>query len=403
MEVFLFCGLVVFLLVLLPAIWFVPKAAPPKTLQLPSEPAVVACAKGGYDALTIVPLGPGASRGAAAAFKGVSEDDCVTVRVSASGINYADICIRWGFYTSWNLFGGGRRPGREDVGDVPGFEFAGVVEAVGKSVTDLAVGDAVFGVTLFGGYSSRVLVPRHQLFLRPATISAAAAAALPSVALTAWFAVEQQASPIAKGRWVLVHSAAGGVGSMLVQMCKIKGWRVVAVVGSAHKVEACRALGADAVIDKSTEGLWASARAIAPGGFAAVFDANGVETFGQSYEHLAPCGKLIVYGFHTMLPKHGGWIGPRQWISLVVDYLRTPRFNPLSMVPANKSVLAFNLSFLFDSSDLLLGAMQTILGWIASGELAPPRVTEFSMSEVQAAHAALESGRTIGKLVILPP
>ena len=81
---------------------------------------------------------------------------------------------------------------------------------------------------------------------------------------------------------------------MLVQMCKIKGWRVCAVVGSAHKVDECVRLGADVVIDKSSEELWPSAEEAAPEGFAAVFDANGVATLQDSYNHLAPCGKLIV-------------------------------------------------------------------------------------------------------------
>jgi len=109
------------------------------------------------------------------------------------------------------------------------------------------------------GYSSRITLPRWQLFRRPTQLSAAQAAGLPCVAMTAWFAVQQQASPIAKGHWVLVHSAAGGVGSMLVQMAKINGWKVLGVVGQGHKVVAVEALGADAVVEKSgltSEQLW---------------------------------------------------------------------------------------------------------------------------------------------------
>jgi NADPH:quinone reductase-like Zn-dependent oxidoreductase len=370
-----------------------------------TSPSCVACGKGGYDALSGVALtGNSAPRGASAAFEGVSDDECITVRVAACGVNYADICIRWGLYTSWNLFGGGRRPGQGGKGDVPGFEFSGTVEAVGKAVKSVRVGDPVFGVSLFGSYTSRIVVPAHQVFKRPASLSASAAAALPCVAMTSWFAVQMQASPLATlGRWVLVHSAAGGVGSCLVQMCKIKGWKVVGVVGSAHKVAECQRLGADVVIDKSSEDLWQAAKRAAPRGFAAVFDANGVATLADSYAHLEPCGKLIVYGFHTMLPREGGVLGVLQWLRLVRDYLATPRFNPLSMVPANKSVLAFNLSFLFDQRELLAGAMEEILGWIERGQLASPTVTEYALDNVREAHAALEGGRTIGKLVLLPP
>ena len=77
---------------------------------------------------------------------------------------------------------------------------------------------------------------------------------------------------------------------MLVQLCKLQGWRVCAVVGASHKVSAARNLGADFVIDKSTSDLWQEASAFAPEGFAAIFDANGVATISQSWSHLAPCG-----------------------------------------------------------------------------------------------------------------
>ena len=88
-------------------------------------------------------------------------------------------------------------------------------------------------------------------------------------------------------------------------------------------------------------------------------------------------------------PRRTGW-----W--------NTPRFDPLQMVPANKSVLAFNLSFLFNRRDILDMAMDQLLGWVASGELAMPRVTEFALVDVRRAHAALESGSTVGKLVLVP-
>eukprot|EP01047_Picozoa_sp_COSAG01_P061941 COSAG01_NODE_7800_length_3052_cov_2.179478_3_plen_429_part_00 len=370
---------------------------------------------GGYGALQARRLGARATQGAAPSMEGVEESELVTVRVEASGVNYADVCIRWGLYASWNMFGGGAVAGDEgdsDSGDggdggrishVPGFEFSGVVEAVGSSVIDLHVGQKVFGVMMFGAYSSRVVVPQRYVFKRPASLSASQAAALPAVAMTAHFAVTRQAAPITSGHPVLVHSAAGGVGSMLVQLCKLQGWLVCAVVGAAHKVGAARDLGADCVIDKSSQDLWSAAQEFAPGGFQAIFDANGVATMAQSWSHLAPCGKLIIYGFHSMLPRRGGVLGPWQWLRLAWDYLRTPRFNPLEMTATNRSVLAFNLSFLFSRVDIFEPAMRDILGWVDSGDLRVPSVQEFPMENVRAAHAAIESGRTVGKLVLIPP
>jgi NADPH:quinone reductase-like Zn-dependent oxidoreductase len=289
-----------------------PPAPPTSLKRLKPGDFCVSCGTGGYEALQAHALPAGAATQGAVPEGHVATplDKLVTVRVRAAGVNYADVCIRWGLYASWNKFGGGTGTCTTSenwpsearaIQNVPGFEFAGTVEQVGSSVTNVKVGDEIFGVTLFGAYSSRLVVPAHQVFRRPRGLTAPQAAGLPAVAMTAYFAVMRQASPINRGERVLVHSGAGGVGSMLIQMCKIQGWRVCAVVGSPHKTTACKELGADCVIDKSTSDLWREAASFAPNGYAAVFDANGIATLQQSWEHLAPCGKLIVYGFQCVV------------------------------------------------------------------------------------------------------
>src|SRR4051794_20894898 len=162
---------------------------------------------------------------------------------------------------------------------------------------------------------------------------------------------------------VLVHSAAGGVGSALVQLCKLHGLHVIGVVGASHKVEYVRELGADAVIDKSTHALWAEAERLCPDGYDLVFDANGPETLAQSYAHLKPTGKLLVYGFHTLMPNHGGRI---KYLKAALGMLKMPRFNPLSMTADNKSVVAFNLSLLFFRTDLLHAAVNDLRAGLKS-------------------------------------
>ena len=91
-----------------------------------------------------------------------------------------------------------------------------------------------------------------------------------------------------------------------------------------------------------------------------------------------------------------------QWLRIARDYLRTPRFNPLEMTSANKSVLAFNLSFLFDRRDIFEPAMQEILNWVAKGKLRVPAVATYPLVDVCIAHAALESRKTVGKLALIP-
>ncbi len=314
----------------------------------------------------------------------------VVVSVKATGVNYADVAVRWGLYES----------ARQMVGwpITPGFEFSGVVRSCGAGVRKFGPGQKVLGVSLFNAYASEVAVPEHQLYTLPEGMSFEEGAAFPAVFMTAYHALFQNVIT-RPGMKALIHSAAGGVGSSLVQLCRISGIESIGVVGASHKVEAVRGLGCDHVIDKSKEDLWKKVEAYAPEGVDLAFDANGVETLKQSYRHLAPCGKLVSYGAHTMLPKSGGKVN---WPRLVLAYLRTPRFNPLHMTSENKSLITFNLSFLFGRRDLFTEAMGALLAWYEAGKLVLPQIKSFPLSQVGEAHLALESGMTIGKLVLIP-
>lgn len=307
-------------------------------------------------------------------------EDLTPVKVSHIGVNYADCCVRRGVYES----------AKEYVGwpITPGFEFAGV-----------RAGDPsrkVFGVTRFGAYAEGVAVPEHQLFDLPSKLTPAQAAAFPAVFLTAYHALFQLIN-IERGSHILIHSAAGGVGSALIQLAKILDCHVVGVVGSSHKVEYCKKLGADKVIDKSREDLWTMAKKYSPQGYDVILDANGPSTLKASYDHLRPIGKLITYGFHTMLPKDGKSFNP---IRLARDWLRIPRFNPLDLVQQNKTIAGFNLSFLFDRRDILKEGMDQLIEWVESGKITAPEIEIFDFANVGQAHLRLESGKTVGKLVL---
>ncbi len=312
----------------------------------------------------------------------------VRIAVAAAGVNFADCLIRMGLYKS----------SRDQIGwpVTPGFEVAGHVAAVGPGVEDLEAGAKVLAVTRFGGYATEIVLPRAHAFRVPLGLTLEEAAALPSPFLTAYYGLVLLANP-RPGESMLVHSAAGGVGGALVQLGKVRGCRVVGVVGAAHKVETALALGADGVIDASSEDLWAAARRLAPEGYGLIFDANGVATLAQSYRHLGRPGKLVVYGFHSMLRRG---TSRASWPRLLVSWLRTPRFDPLRMTNSNRSVLAFNLSYLFRETELLREVMEQLMAWLEEGRIAPPPVTAFPFDEVAAAHREIESGRTTGKLVL---
>lgn len=320
----------------------------------------------------------------------VPSADEIVVQVKATGVNYADIIIRWGLYES----------ARQMVGwpITPGFEFSGEVHSVGQNVKKFRPGDKVIGVSLFNGYATQVKVKENYLYHLPEKMSFEEAGGFPAVFMTAYHALFQIVV-VRPGMTALIHSAAGGVGSSLVQLCRIKGIKTIGVVGSSHKVEIVKDLGCDHVIDKSREDLWQKVREYAPDGVDLAFDANGAETLKQSYEHLAPTGKLFFYGAHTMFPRSGGKVS---WPKLIKDYLKTPRFNPLNMSSQNKSLITFNLSFLFDRQDLFSEAMDDLLKWYQEGMIRVPAVQSFALHEVGLAHKALESGQTVGKLVLLP-
>jgi NADPH:quinone reductase-like Zn-dependent oxidoreductase len=310
------------------------------------------------------------------------------IGVQASGVNFADCLTRMGYYSSARHYRG--------YPLTPGFEVAGRVLALGPGVSGHAVGDPVLALTLFNGYASRLVARPGYVFPLPEGWTPLQGAGFPTVFLTAWFALFELAHPH-PGDCLLVHSAAGGVGSALVQLGRLAGCRVVGVVGSSHKVDAVRHLGADAVIDKSRESLWMAAERLAPEGYQVVLDANGPSTLAQSYRHLAPAGKLVVYGFHDMFPRSRGV--PNR-VRLWLDYVRTPRFNPFQLTNRNRSVMGFNLSYLFDRTDLLATAMGQLLGWVAEGRVQPLPVTGYPLEQVAEAHRALESGMTVGKLVL---
>jgi NADPH:quinone reductase-like Zn-dependent oxidoreductase len=313
----------------------------------------------------------------------------VVIACRACGVNYADGIIRMGLYASAKKLHG--------YPITPGFEVAGTIAALGDGVEGWRLGEEVIGLTLFNGYASHLCLPAEGVFPKPARLDFEQAATIPTVFLTAWWMVHRQLHPQAGEAW-LIHSAAGGVGSALLQLARLAGVRAVGVVGASHKAEHARTMGAEAVIDKSRGDLWEEAERLAPDGFDAVFDANGVATLKQSYEHLAPTGRLVVYGFASMLPKNGR----RNWVSLALDWLRTPRFNPMDMTQSNRSVLAANLSFLQSHAPTMREGMEWLLERFADGRLEALPVETHPLSEASEAQRRIESGQTIGKLALIP-
>jgi NADPH:quinone reductase-like Zn-dependent oxidoreductase len=309
----------------------------------------------------------------------------VQVQVKACGINFADISVRLGLY--------GAAKGGYPI--CPGLEFAGTVGRVGSHAQNFEPGDQVFGACRFGGYSTAINCPQEHLWKLPTGWSMERGAAFSVAYLTAHYALHH-VGHLGETDVVLVHSAAGGVGTALLHLLAINGNKSVGVVGGTSKVAHAEAAGAMNVIDKSHQDLWEKAESIHPLGYDIILDANGASTLKGSYDHLKPAGRLLIYGFASMFSHSGS----RNWPKLIWDYLRTPRFSPFDLTQSNKTVSGFNLIYLFENVDLFRAIMKELLGWNRSGLLPAMPITTFDFEDVADAHRALESGKTVGKLVL---
>lgn len=334
---------------------------------------------GGYERLTLV-----------SEAEPTPGPDEVLVRARGIGINFADCIVRMGYYSSAGKYVGWPI--------TPGFDFAGEVIATGAQVTRHKVGDQVLGVTRFGAYQSHIVVPAHQLFPIPSGFSMSRAAAFPTVHLTAYYALTGLGRP-RPGSKILVHTAAGGVGTAALSLCRAFGLEAWGVVGSEEKLQVALSAGAQGAVVRKGRDYVAELRTKVPSGFDLICEASGVETLRDSYALLRPTGKLVLFGMGTMFPRRAGRPNP---LRLAWSWLRLPRYNPLEMLDANKTVSAFNLSYLFEEKERLAEAMGDLLALAEKGLLPEPPIQEYPLSAVQEAHRDLESGKTTGKLVLLP-
>ena len=214
----------------------------------------------------------------------------VSVRVEAVGLAFPDVLMCRGKYQV-----------RTPPGFTPGGETAGTVASLGDGVEDLAVGQRV--VFTGGGLADTVVVKAASTFVVPDGVSAATAAAIPINYGTTWFALHDRAR-IQPGEWLLVTGAAGGTGTAAIQLGRAAGAKVVAVAGGDTKVQLCRDLGADHVIDHHETPDWVDAvRAATGGGVDVAYDPVGGDTFHQVRRCMAWDGRLLVIGFVAGIPE----------------------------------------------------------------------------------------------------
>ncbi len=309
------------------------------------------------------------------------------IKVKYAGVNFADTAVRQGLYASAKALG---------FPITPGFEVSGSIIEIGTEIKKFKVGDKVWGITKFGGYTSEICLDEQFIFKTPDHLSCAEIASIPTIFLTAYHALFQNVI-VRPNMTVLVHSASGGVGTALLQLLNIIGCTSIGIVGGDHKVAMAKENGAKYVINRKTEDLWKRTKEICPEGFDIILDAVGPDTLKKGYAQLKPTGKMISYGFASMMDPNTSFTN---WFKLIIGFLKIPRFNPLNMVSENKSIVCFNLSFLFDRQDLIQQGANAIQKWLTERKISAPKISIYKAEDVSEAHRDIESGKTTGKLLL---
>lgn len=302
---------------------------------------------------------------------------CVRIAVKSVGLNFADIFALTGLYSA-----------TPNGAFTPGLEFSGVV--VESHSPEYNVGDAVMGVTRFGGYATLVDSAPEYLTPLPQDWSFQKGAAYLVQTLTAYYALTELGN-LKPNHKVLIHSAAGGVGLQAMKLVKAMGALPVGSVSSANKAEYLRKMGFDHVMIRGSD--FAFQLKHSGNTFDLVLDGVGGDVQKASFDALSPMGRLIVFGAAEFTP---GKNRPN-YLSAIFKYLKRPKYDVMDMISENKSVMAFNLIWLWEQVDYLSQLIQDM----QRIKMDPPYVGhEFDFNDAKAAIECLRQGRTIGKVVL---
>jgi len=306
------------------------------------------------------------------------------VRVRAAGVNFADVMARAWLY-----------PDAPKPPCVVGYEIAGVVEAVGEGVDEVAVGDRVLGGTRFGGYAEAVATPANALVPLPEGWSFEEGAAFPVNYATAYAALLRYGA-LHPGERVLIHAAAGGVGIAATQIAKIVGAEVYGTA-SASKHDAIREIGVDHPIDYRSTDFAKAVRAIAgerqP--LDMVLDAVAGRSMWKGWSLLRPGGRMVGFGVSAMVD------GDRRSVPRALKaVLTTPVGSVLALMSDSKSFIGLNMLRLWDSKGSLDEFVDPLREWVDAGRLRPVVGATFPLERGGEAHRTISERRNVGKVVL---
>jgi NADPH:quinone reductase len=295
----------------------------------------------------------------------------VLIDIKAIGVNYADTARREGQYVI-----------PTPLPFIPGAEIAGIVVEVGENVTKVKPGTRVVTLIESNGYAEYAVADERSLIPLPEQLDFRNAAALPLQGLSAYHIIKTMGR-LQKGESVLVHAAAGGVGTLSVQLAKLFGaGKVIATASSAEKLELAREMGADVLINY-TESNWVEQVLEATGGKGVdvALEMVGGDVFKKTLKCLATFGRLVVFGAAS---------GEQS------------RLYPSSLMAKNQSVIGFFLPQIMRKPELLQSSLVELLTYLGEGNLKLTIGGVYPLEDAADVHRLLQSRKTTGKLILEP-
>jgi NADPH:quinone reductase-like Zn-dependent oxidoreductase len=306
----------------------------------------------------------------------------VLIEVRAVGLNFADVFAIWGLYsaTPKGVF-------------TPGLEFSGIIVHTGENVTEYKIGDRVMGVTRFGGYATHVISSPMYLRPLPENWTFEEGAGYLVQVLTAYYGLKYLGD-IQSEKTILIHSAAGGVGIWATRIAKKMGCFTIGTVSHPDKIPTCLQEGCNRVIVRDPANFSVRLMEVLDGNsLDLVMEATGGKILQQSFDALAPMGRLIAYGS----AQYAHVSDKPNLLKLAWMYLQRPKIDVQNIINTNRSILAFNLIYLYQQA----GLMNKILEEIHLLDLGKPYVGhKFHFDEAQEAIRYFQSGKTTGKVVL---
>jgi putative PIG3 family NAD(P)H quinone oxidoreductase len=296
----------------------------------------------------------------------------VRIRVVAAGVNRADVMQRKGFYPP--------PPGEPEY---PGLEVSGTVDALGEGVDGWQVGDEVCALLAGGGYAEYVCVSAGQVLPVPSGVSLEDAAALPEVVCTVWSNVFMTAN-LLPGQTLLVHGGSSGIGTMAIQLAREVGARVAVTAGSAEKLEACRTLGAEVLVNYREQDFVEELRAATAGaGADVILDNMGAKYLARNVDLLAINGRLVVIGLQG---------GAKAELDLG------------TLLRKRAAVIATSLRArpASEKAAIVAAVREHVWPLLDSGRVKPVIQSRHPLGDAAAAHRELEASSHVGKILLLP-